>query len=72
MGNWRVSPALSVVFALLAWAIATVSFSGIILAEDLTGRMIFGAVGTLIGVVWWGQYVQAKKKTSSSPANQAS
>jgi hypothetical protein len=70
LSNWRVSPPLSVAFALVAWAIAIVAFSGIILSEDVTGRLIFGFVWTLIGAIWWGQFFQAKKRASSNPANQ--
>ena len=71
MRVWQVSPTLSVAFALVPWVIAVISFFGIILSGDATGRLIFGVVWTLIGVLWWGQYFQAKKRSSSETAKQS-
>jgi hypothetical protein len=61
MKAWPVSPTLSILFALAAWTIAAIALLGVILSDDLTGRLIFGIVWILIGIMWWGQYFLARK-----------
>lgn len=44
------------VAALLCFAVAAVSFGGLILRADYAGRAIFGAAWGALGVVWLGKY----------------
>lgn len=60
--KWQVSPKLCTVAAIIAFIIALISFFGIILENDLIGRLIFGITWSLIGVLWLGQYFQARKE----------
>jgi len=46
--SWKTSFYLS----LISYLIAAISFSGIILKEDFTGRLIFGIVWVVIGLGW--------------------
>lgn len=67
MVKWRISPTFSAVAVIIAFAIAGISFFGVILKNDLVGRLLFGFTWSFIGVWWLGQYIQKKKK--SEPAN---
>ena len=42
----------NVIMAVNAFTIAAISFMGLILKSDLTGRLIFGGTWTLVGT-WW-------------------
>ncbi len=61
MAKLKIPPKLSIALAIIAFAIAAISFFGIILKNDLVGRLIFGATWTFLGVVWLGQFFQAKR-----------
>jgi hypothetical protein len=52
----RSRPAGLLVGALLCFAVAAVSFGGLILRTDYAGRAIFGAAWGALGVVWLGKY----------------
>jgi hypothetical protein len=52
----RSRPAGLLVAALLCFAVAAVSFGGLILRTDYAGRAIFGAAWGALGVVWLGKY----------------
>ncbi|GEM_PF-2976837 len=41
------------------FAISAVTFGGLILKADITGRVIFGAVWAVLGVVWLGGFFGA-------------
>jgi hypothetical protein len=45
-----------------SFIIAAITFSGIIFKNDLTGRIIFGAIWATNGLIWLGQYIFNKKK----------
>ena len=42
----------NIVFALLAFVIAGFYYSGVVLENDATGRLIYGAIWTLVGFFW--------------------
>jgi len=42
----------NIFFAGIAFVIAIVCYSGVVLADDMTGRMIYGATWTLVGIFW--------------------
>ena len=44
---------------IVCFVIAAVAFSGIILRDDVVGRVIFGVVWTALGLVWLGSYFGA-------------
>jgi hypothetical protein len=62
----RISAGHLLVFAIAAWTIAAICFAGVILQNDLTGRLIFGTTWILIGVWWLGRWFRANKTSSSS------
>ena len=47
------------VASVVCLAISAVAFGGLILKADITGRVIFGAVWAVLGVVWLGGYFGA-------------
>ena len=52
MSLQKISWKTSFIFCLISYSIAAISFSGIILKHDLTGRLIFGTVWGAIGLGW--------------------
>ena len=44
---------------IICFAIAAVAFSGVILRDDVVGRVIFGVVWVVLGFVWLGSYFGA-------------
>lgn len=54
-------PTLTVGFAIIAFAIAAICLAGVVLRDDLVGRIIFGFVWTAIGVFWLGKYMSGRK-----------
>ena len=44
---------------IVCFVIAAVAFSGVILRDDVVGRVIFGVVWTALGLVWLGSYFGA-------------
>ena len=59
MGEKRRRQAGFLVAAMVCFGIAALSFAGVILSADLTGRLIFGIVWVGVGVVWLGSYFGA-------------
>ena len=47
---------------IISFAIAAISFAGVILKNDLVGRLIFGFVWVIVGIGWLGQYRYLKNK----------
>jgi putative effector of murein hydrolase LrgA (UPF0299 family) len=41
--------------------VAIIFYSGIVLAEDITGRIIIGTVWLLVSAGWFGQYLHKRK-----------
>jgi hypothetical protein len=60
--KWQVSPKFCTTATIIAFVIAVMSFFGVILEDDMVGRLIFGITWFLIGILWLGQYFQAKKE----------
>jgi hypothetical protein len=54
-----------VLAAIAAFAIAAICFSGVVLKNDLVGRLIFGATWSLVGVWWLGQWLKARERHNS-------
>jgi len=48
----------------VCFAIAALAFGGVILRDDMAGRMIFGVVWALLGIVWLGRLVQTRRAGS--------
>ena len=48
--------------ASVCFMIAVLSFTGVILARDTTGRLIFGFAWSFIGLSWFGRYLLDKKR----------
>jgi len=46
----------------ICFVIAILAYSGVILRHDTTGRVIFGVVWTVLGVVWLGWYVSSSRR----------
>ena len=44
MAKWDMVPAYCITAMIISFAIATISFLGVILKKDLVGRLIFGFV----------------------------
>ncbi|MCK8115926.1 hypothetical protein [Anaerosoma tenue] len=47
------------VAAVVCFGIAVLALTGVILAGDVVGRIIFGAVWIAVGIVWLGSYFGA-------------
>jgi hypothetical protein len=47
---------------IICFAIAILSFAGVILQSDMTGRVIFGLVWAFVGIGWLGRYVTWVRK----------
>ena len=58
----NISTSLRFLAVFLSFGIAFVSFNGIILHDDFTGRMIFGITWTLIGFLWLKNLIPARKE----------
>ncbi len=57
-------PWLFLLAALLSAGVSIIVFLKVVLANDTTGRLIFGIVWALIAVIWFGQYLSLKNKGS--------
>ncbi len=57
-------------FSLVAFLIAALSITGIVLKTDLTGRVIWCLIWGMIGVAWLMGLVRSRKKTATNdPGN---
>jgi len=52
---------LKAILAVLAFGISLISFLGLILRDDLTGRLIFGCVWLFVGIWWLGGWLRARR-----------
>ena len=59
MSEGRRRPAGFLVASVVSFLISVVAFSGLILRADVAGRVIFGLVWAVLGVVWLGFYFGA-------------
>ena len=55
-------PEYYLIAVIVSFVIAVISFSGVILKNDLVGRLIFGFVWVIIGIGWLGHYFNLKNK----------
>lgn len=61
-----------VLLALVSFTIAFLAASGRILADDVTGRWIYGVGWTLIGTAWLARYLIEQRKARSRMDKEAS
>lgn len=47
---------------IVSFIISSVIYAGIVLKEDLVGRIIYGSVFILVGIGWIGVYFYKKKR----------
>jgi hypothetical protein len=62
MAKWDMKPKYYMVAMIISFVIAAISFSGVVLKNDLVGRLIFGFVWVIVGIGWLGQYIHPKNK----------
>jgi cation transport ATPase len=53
-------------FTVVALGIAVICFFGVVLKEDLVGRVIFWAMWSLVAFYWLGRYLHARMAGRSS------
>ena len=59
-------PAYYIVAMIVSFVFAAISFSGLILKNDLVGRLIFVFVWVIVGIGWLGHYFNLKNKEKYS------
>jgi hypothetical protein len=64
MTKRRISPAFAAVMAITAFLVAAIPAVGIVMKDDVTGRVIFGLMWTMVGVAWLGQFIWAGRSNS--------
>ncbi len=52
---------------IICFGIAAISFSGVMLKDDMTGRMLFGIVWASLGVIWFGEYIASGSRRTPAP-----
>ncbi len=62
MAKWNMKPEHYMIAMIVSFVIAAISFSGVILKNDVVGRLIFGFVWVIVGIGWLGQYFNLKNK----------
>ena len=62
MAKWNMKPKHYMIITVVSFVIAGIIFSGAILKNDVVGRLIFGFVWVIVGIVWLGQYFHSKKE----------
>ena len=62
MAKWNMKPKHYMIITVVSFVIAGIIFSGAILKNDVVGRLIFGFVWVIVGIVWLGQYFHSKNK----------
>jgi hypothetical protein len=61
MAESPLKPLFYLLLVIISLVIAVISFFGVILKDDLTGRIIFGTVWTFVAVIWTGYYLKSRK-----------
>ncbi len=56
----RFPPRLSIVLAIIAFAVAAIPAFGIVMKDDAVGRAIVTAVWILIGLAWLGHLMRKR------------
>jgi hypothetical protein len=57
----RIPPVLSIVMAVVSFAVAAVPATGLVMKSDAVGRIIFTVAWVLVGIAWLGQLLHARK-----------
>jgi uncharacterized membrane protein YczE len=66
MANWKQSKFYHLFLIITSLVLAILFYSGIVLKDDLTGRIIIGTVWFVVSIGWLGQYVNKIVKHSES------
>ena len=56
MAELNMKPEHYMIAMIVSFVIVATIFSGVILKNDVVGRLIFGLVWVLVGIGWLGQY----------------
>jgi hypothetical protein len=59
-----VGPVVWLLLAGISFSVATLSACGVILANDIVGRLIFATTWGAIGLAWTGRYLVWRRQTS--------
>jgi len=61
MANWSESKYYYPFLIILSLILAIIFYSGIVLKEDMTGRIIIGTIWLIVSLGWLSRYVTKKK-----------
>ena len=64
MSKRKISPRFSITMAIIAFIVAAIPALGVVMKEDIIGRIIFAGVWILVGIGWLGHLMIVKKSTS--------
>lgn len=65
MSDIRVPEKSAFIYSLIAFCIAALSITGIILQTDLVGRVIWTIVWGLIGIAWLAGILRSRRRRST-------
>jgi len=65
MNQYKNSKLYFLLLSMGSLSVALISFSGIVMKEDLVGRVIIGCVWLLVSVGWMGRYFHTKKNENA-------
>jgi hypothetical protein len=60
----RITTRLALAMAIVSFAVGAIPASGLVLKEDTVGRAIFAGVWIVLGLVWLGRVIWARKPGS--------
>lgn len=69
MSAWKQSRFYHPFLISVSVIVAVIFYSGIVLAEDITGRIIIGTVWLLVSAGWFGQYLHKRKLEQKNSIN---
>jgi DNA-binding CsgD family transcriptional regulator len=62
MKRWHMKPQHYVIAAVVSFLIAVINLSGLVLRDDLMGRLIIGAIWSAVGIGWSSRYYYVRLK----------
>jgi len=62
----NIKPKYYMIAIIVSFVIVAINFSGVILKNDVVGRLIFGFVWLIVGIGWLGQYFYRTKNKSNN------
>lgn len=66
MDTIRIPSKYAFIFSLIAFSIAALSISGVILKTDLTGQVFWCSIWCLVGIAWLTGLVHARRKETNT------